>query len=492
LQKTNPGGDKKGRTMKPLIQIRKSKALLVILLALAWSAVSPAPNAFGVVPPPDGGYPNFTTAEGTNALRNLTTGAGNTAVGWFSLFSATTASFNTGVGAGTLALNTGDNNTAVGTVALFLSTTGVNNTAVGSTALLHNDSGGNNTGIGAGALTSNTTGNSNTATGVGALGANVNGGGNTATGTLALSANNGALNTAIGLAALQSNTTGSNNTAMGAAALNFNTMGHENTAVGQIALQNNITGVENTAIGAHALSSTTGGNLNTAVGFEALAATTGVGGNTAVGVQALAATTSGTGNIALGYLAGADQTTGEGNVYLGTGMSGVAGENDTCYIASIFGQTSSGGSAVFINANGKLGTSTSSQRFKDDIKPMEQTSEILFGLKPVTFRYKKEIDSASTSQFGLVAEEVEKVNPDLVTRDKEGKPYGVRYEAVNAMLLNEFLKEHRAVQELKSAAATQEAKIARQQKQIETLTAGLQKVSARLAAASPSLVADSK
>jgi Chaperone of endosialidase len=153
-------------------------------------------------------------------------------------------------------------------------------------------------------------------------------------------------------------------------------------------------------------------------------------------------------------------------------MQGVAGESNACYIASIFGQTSPSGTAVSINSSGKLGTITSSRRFKDGIKPMDKASEAVFALKPVTFHYKKEIDTAGTSQFGLVAEEVEKVNPDLVVRDKEGKPYSVRYDQVNAMLLNEFLKEHRTVQE-------QGATIARLQKQIDALTAGLQKVSAR-------------
>jgi trimeric autotransporter adhesin len=148
------------------------------------------------------------------------------------------------------------------------------------------------------------------------------------------------------------------------------------------------------------------------------------------------------------------------------GEVGVAGENNACYIASIFDQTSANGIPVLINSNHKLGTTTSSERFKEDIKPMSKTSETLFALNPVTFRYKKEIDSAGTSQFGLVAEDVEKVNPDLVVRDKDGKPYSVRYEAVNAMLLNEFLKEHRKVERL--------------EKQVEALTAGLQRVSGQL------------
>jgi hypothetical protein len=158
-------------------------------------------------------------------------------------------------------------------------------------------------------------------------------------------------------------------------------------------------------------------------------------------------------------------------------MAGVSGESNACYIASIFGQTSASGSPVLINSNNKLGTATSSKRFKEDIKPMDKASEALFSLKPVSFRYKKEIDPAGTSQWGLVAEEVETVNPELVIRDKEGKPYSVRYDQVDAMLLNEFLKEHRKVEQLKKDF---ESKLAEQQRQIEALTAGLQKVSAQL------------
>src|SRR5262249_1977257 len=158
---------------------------------------------------------------------------------------------------------------------------------------------------------------------------------------------------------------------------------------------------------------------------------------------------------------------------IGSGVLGLPGESNACYIASIFGQTIANGAVVLVNQSNKLGTLTSSKRFKEDIKPMNKSSEALFALKPVAFRYKKKIDPAGRSQLGLVAEDVEKVNPDLVVRDKEGKPYSVRYDQVNAMLLNEFLKEHRTVQE-------QGATIARQQKQIEALTAVVQKVSAQL------------
>jgi hypothetical protein len=160
-------------------------------------------------------------------------------------------------------------------------------------------------------------------------------------------------------------------------------------------------------------------------------------------------------------------------VYIGAGMLGVAGESNACYIKSIFGQTSTSGIPVLINSSNKLGTMTSSKRFKKDIKPMGKTSEAILALKPVTFHYKKEIDPQGIPQFGLVAEEVEKVNPDLVIREADGRPQTVRYEQVNAMLLNEFLKEHRTVNELK-------ATVAQQQRQLEALTAGLQKVSAQL------------
>jgi hypothetical protein len=202
-----------------------------------------------------------------------------------------------------------------------------------------------------------------------------------------------------------------------------------------------------------------------------------------MGEDALASNTTGSSNVALGPAAGFNATTGSNNVYIGVGMLGVAGESNACYIASIFGQTSPSGAAVSINSSGKLGTMTSSRRFKDDIKPMDKASEAVFALNPVAFRYKKDLDPQGIPQFGLVAEDVEKVNPDLVVRDKEGKPYSVRYDQVNAMLLNEFLKEHRKVEQQRNDF---EAALAQQQKQIEALTAGLQKVNAELEASKPS------
>jgi trimeric autotransporter adhesin len=340
-----------------------------------------------------------------------------------------------------------------------------NNTAIGG-ALQAITTGRFNTGTGYVALNYNTTGNRNTATGYAALLSNTTASDNTANGAYALNKNTvGANNTAIGTGALLNNTTGNYNVASGFMALRENATGEFNTATGAGALLNN-TADENTATGAAALFSNTTGGFNTAAGSATLYRNTTGAHNTANGFQTLSNNTTGSDNVALGFLAGNNQTTGSNNVYIGSNILGGAGENNACYIGSIFGQTSVNGIPVLINSSNKLGTATSSARFKRDIHDMNKTSEALFALRPVAFRYKKEIDPAGTSQLGLVAEDVEKVNPDLVVRDKEGKPYSVRYDQVNAMLLNEFLKEHRKVEQM--------------QKQIEALTAGLQKVSAQL------------
>ena len=286
----------------------------------------------------------------------------------------------------------------------------------------------------------------------------------------------GSRNTATGNAALGQNTTGHDNTAMGSGALATNTVASSNTAIGSGALANN-TSSNNTATGFGALFNNASGPSNTAYGFSALFNDSTGGFNTAFGFNALLNNTTGAENIALGDGAGLNVTTASNVICIGGGVQG-ENVNNSCYIGQIFTATAAAGIGVFVNSNGKLGTSTSSRRFKEEIKPMDKASEALFALKPVTFRYKKDIDPAGTSQFGLVAEEVEKVNPDLVARDKEHKPYSVRYDQVNAMLLNEFLKEHTTVQE-------QGAMIARQQKAIEALTAGLQKVSAQLEVSKP-------
>ena len=272
-------------------------------------------------------------------------------------------------------------------------------------------------------------------------------------------------NTAEGLNALLSLTTGQYNTANGWNSLHHVTSGSLNTGIGAATLFAN-TGIENTATGAAALFSNTTGT-----------------GNTANGVNALGHNTTGFANTAVGFAAGSQQTDGSNNIYISD--MGVAGEGNTiaigalppngiaysdCYIGGIFGNLTPG-VPVYINPDGHLSTTASSLRFKDEIKPMDKTSEAIYSLKPVTFRYKKEFDRERIPQFGLIAEEVEKVNPDLIARDGEGRVYSVRYEQVNAMLLNEFLKEHREMQELK--------------KEVAALTAGLQKVSAQLEASKP-------
>ena len=475
--------------MKSSIQPEKRTPLTLIFVILACFGI---PNTQAVVPPPDGGYPGGNTAEGQNALLNVTSGEFNAAIGWLSLKNLTTGNFNTAVGAGTLALNMAEENTATGTGALLFNTSGLQNTANGAFALFRNDNGNFNTAIGFEALFSNTEGLSNTAVGAQALQNNISGLNNTATGGLTLGSNTtGNLNTAIGSAAVLSNTTGDSNTGNGASALQNNTSGSANTAGGYAALQSNTTADGNTAFGYKALQLNTTGFRNTAIGYQTLINSTGTH-NTATGDSAMSSDTTGSSNTAYGYNALASNVTGNGNVAIGYGalvvqMSGdlntalgvfagngittadnviclgASGTNvsDSCFIGNIWNQTG-GSQAVYVNSDGKLGAQVSSRRFKQDIKPMDNTSEALLLLKPVRFRYKKEIDPAGISQFGLVAEEVDKVDPALVIHDKAGKPYSVRYDQVNAMLLNEFLKEH-------SAFVKEQVKVTDQQKQIDAL-----------------------
>jgi trimeric autotransporter adhesin len=469
---------------------------LLIPLVLVCFAFSPTARA--VLPAPDGGYPNGNTAEGQNALFSLTTGFNNTAVGFEALQGVQNASDNTATGFKALWINQGSQNTATGAGALLGNNLGAFNTATGYIALTSNYRGNNNTATGATALQLNQSGSQNTATGAFALSSNTSGGYNTATGYHALYHNTfGNANTATGQSALFSNTTGTNNTATGDTALALNTSGHENAATGVNALYNNTTGhsntangiqvlfgnttgFENTATGAYALlANTTGskntangghaldanltGNYNTATGFNALTNNrTGVqntatgssalqdntGGNfnTAIGENALLSNLNGSNNVGVGYNAGSSLTTGLGNVCIGQGVLGVAGESNTTRIRNIYSSVASG-RAVYVNSDNKIGTLVSSRRFKEEIKPMDKASEAILALKPVTFHYKKEIEPNGALMFGLIAEEVEKVDPELVTRDSKGEVETVRYEAVNAMLLNEFLRVHRTVQE---------------------------------------------
>jgi Chaperone of endosialidase len=416
-----------------LLTILRSRSAL-ILIALALAAFAFVQSGQAVNPPPDGGYAGGNTAEGQGALLNLTSGTFNTAIGFLSLSGLKEGNFNTGLGAGTLLFNVADENTATGAGALLSNTTGNLNTANGAFALFLNTEGAFNTATGDRVLFSNTSGSANSAFGSGALASNTVGFNNTAN----------------GMAALSHNTTGRDNTANGVQALNSNTTGGGNTANGDIALFNNTTGGDNTADGTGALQNNTTGGANTALGAGA-----GLGVFTASHVIAI-------------------------------GTNG-ADVSDSCFIGNIRGVRTANADAisVVIDSAGQLGTLSSSRRFKKEIKPMDSASKSILALKPVTFHYKS--DKTGMPQFGLIAEEVADVNPDLVVRDDQGEIYTVRYEAVNAMLLNEFLKEHKKVEAQHSKIEKQEAAItelksnlAEQHKQIQTLIAGLQKVSAQV------------
>jgi hypothetical protein len=377
---------------------------------LATACFALAPVVRAVDPPPDGGYPNQNTAEGEDALFSLTTGSDNTAVGFHALHNITDSSQNTAIGASALENATAGPNTAIGSGALGANTTGFNNTAVS-------------------ALTANTTGHDNTA---------------------------------VGFLAMQTNTTGSFNTAMGTAANGGN-------------------GDSNVAIGYEAMAGGGGGSNNVAVGRLALGANNGDN-NVAIGQQALFIN-GGSGNIAIGNVAGASlHGTASNNIYIGhSGALGDSGRirigmrnvQTTTFVAGITGVTVADGVDVMIDNKGQLGTVTSSACYKESIEPMPDESKIISSLQPVSFRYKKELDPAAIPQFGLVAEEVEKVAPELVVRDDEGKPYSVRYQAINAMLLSEFQKEHRKAEE---RAATIKA----QQERINQLEAAVSHLELRL------------
>ena len=366
---------------------------------------------------------NNSAAENVSALNLGTTGFFNTADGWFSLFSNTSGSANTAYGFQALLSNTtGDSNTAMGFDALFKNTTGTENTANGF-----------------GALIDNTTGDDNTATGFGAL---------------------------------FSNTTGTESTAIGSQALNQNTDGDANTAVGRSALFSNTIGERNTAIGFRALVNNTTGSFNTAIGDATLT------------------NSNGSDNTALGEGAGSAITTGSGNVYIGDFVTGFAGdETNTTRIRNIGLTPIVGGLQVAMEAfgpsgDGRLGVAVSSRRYKEDIKPMDKASERLFALKPVTFRAKGNMDPDNVKHYGLIAEDVAAVDPDLVVCNPDGKPETLRFDSINAMLLNEFLKEHCKVEELKNNF---EATVAQQQKQIQVLAAELRERAAQIAKVSVQL-----
>jgi len=437
-----------------------------ILIILSLVCVRLLPQAHAVVPSPDGCYPGFTTAEGCNALNFLTTGAGNTGVGWYSLFSAGAANYNTGIGAGTLVLNTADSNTALGAAALLLNTTGSLNTAVGTDALVFNDNGEHNTAVGAFALFSNTggmdRGSDNTATGYQALFSNLGDITNTAT-----------LNTATGSQALYSNTVARSNCGFGAQALFSNTIGEDNNAFGHKALLNSVNGFANSGFGRFALLNNIDGQQNSAFGNSTLV-------NNAHGDR----------NTAIGVAAGTT-IDGDGNVCVGAFVPGESGVNDTTYIRNVntlaqpIGMGTDGVTVRL--SDGRLGHGVSSRRYKQDIKPMDKASEAIYAFKPVTFHYNKNIDPTQTLDFGLIAEEVAEVNPELAVRDREGKISNYRRDAINAMLLNEFLKAHRRMEEqeatiaqLKADGVTQQAVISDLKKRLETLVVRLEEQNSKI------------
>jgi hypothetical protein len=411
---------------------------------------------------------NNNTAAGVGALSGFnSSGNDNTATGAYALDRTSTGSYNTANGSGALKYNsTGSNNVATGYQALSNNTTASYNTADGFQALANNAGGDANTAIGGLALYNNSIGIANTASGYAALSSNQYGGYNVAAGAHALGANiTGSYNTADGFRALSDNTNGDYNTADGVYALELNTSGSNNTAIGSEALLGNTTGSCNTATGYLALAVNTTGVNNTAVGTEALSNGQTGNENTAIGDSALEYISSGGTNIGIGYKAGYNLDKGNNDIYIGNQGTGCnfdpaesntirigSVDNTSCltnvastYIAGIY-DAAVPGVPVVVDSCGHLGTCPSSQRYKQNIQDMADASDVLLSLRPVTYQYKPSLDPKGGHQFGLVAEEVDKLDPDLVVHDASHAIFTVRYEAVNAMLLNEFLKQHRKVE----------------------------------------------
>ncbi len=455
------------------------------------------------------------SAFGINALYNNTTGGSDSAVGYSALNANNTGSLNSAFGVDALQNNSqnwgnsafgvnalqfnndpnvfsnASDNSAFGVSALGANTTGSSNSAFGYDALYTSTTSSNNSAFGFAAMFLIPAGNNNSAFGNNAMSGNPAGtqGGddNSAFGAYALGyQNSGTDNSAFGFEALQGNSstgvTGSYNSAFGASALQDNTTGANNSAFGYNALQNNDNGSSggNDAFGFQALKANTSGFSNDAFGGDALYQnTTGVQ-NDAFGGCALCALTSGSNNIAIGANAGDVLSSGSYNIYIGN--SGESSESDVIrlgtsqtatYIAGIYNETSSSGVEVFVDSSQKLGTSTSSRRYKHAITDMGAESELLMKLRPVSFYYKPELDKDQTRQYGLVAEEVAKIAPQLVLFDKDGLPQTVRYHFVNAMLLNEVQKQRRALDAQQSTIANQQDAITRQLAEIRDLATRL-------------------
>jgi hypothetical protein len=372
-------------------------------------------------------------------------------------------------------------NTAMGHDALLNLDGGHNNTAAGYAALILNTIGDYNTAIGPDVLRSNVTASFNTGIGFGSLGFNTNGEMNTATGVHALSVNTeGNENTAAGVYALYSNTTGSNNSATGKSALFSNTTGGNNTAYGHLALESNTTGNGNAAQGKNALNRNTTGQRNVAVGNDAMVNNTTGRNNTAIGYRAGRNLTTGSDNIAISNVGVAGESH---TMRLGTQGSAVVGSGVTrTFVAGIQGVTTGlAGSAVFVDANGQLGTISSSRRFKEDIQPMGNVSERLIALRPVTFHYKQaNVDGSKPLQFGLLAEDVAEAFPELVIYGNDGKPETVSYHLLATLLLNEYQKDHQALLEERRLIEAQAVRIDSLERQSAEL-AQLRKVVAAMA-----------
>ena len=446
--------------------IRKSRnpAIGGFLLLLPLVCFGLAPMAKAVGPDTDGAIAGSNNGEGIGVLVSRTSGIWNTGTGFEALNH----------------LTAGQQNTATGLRALNNDINGGYNTATGVLSLFSNTSGFFNSATGAYSLANNTTGLRNTALGYAALYRNAG----------------GEDNTAVGFAALYHNSVfASSNCAFGKSALFNNLKAETNNAFGVEALYNNLTGEPNNAFGTGALFANTEGSSNNAFGHDALRNNVDGEWNNAFGFEALKTNVSGSFNTGIGDSAGFD-ITGDGNVCIGEGVLGQTGVNDSTYIRNINTTAQpivAGVDGVTVDlTTGRLGHGVSSRRYKEQIKPMDKASEMLFALKPVTYRYKKEIDPKQTLDFGLIAEEVAKVSPELAIRDAKGQVANVRYNAINAMLLNEFLKEHQQVVEQQATIAELKSTVAQQQKGMDVLTAQLneqatqiQKVSAQIEMSRP-------
>jgi hypothetical protein len=389
------------------------------------------------------------------------------------LFVHTTGSQNlfVGPGAGNASTSGLGGNVAFGTSALQANTTGAFDTAVGALALFSNTTGHSNTAVGRIAMFSNTTGYANSAVGAGALYANSGGIDNAALGSDALRSNTtGSANVAVGGSALRSSTTGHRNAAVGSGALRSNTTGSYNTAVGWAALFANSTGASNSGFGRYALRNNTTGFDNAAVGALALRQNTTGEQNAAFGRAALYQNTSGSRNVAIGQGAGGSQTTGNDNIYIANvGVAGESGQirignpvaHTQVHIAAVHDVTSSGGIPVLVSPFGTLGTTTSSARFKRDVEDLGDASDLLMRLRPVRFHYLEEAvgaEEAKTTQYGLIAEEVAQVAPELVAPDTDGKPYSVKYHVLPALLLNEVQRQRLEIAALRERLVKLEAR----------------------------------